>query len=351
MNVALTFNVKPESESFSEELSPIQSDRNLSQTKASLDTYAEWDTWETINAVKSALEIYHNVYLVEADLNAYNKLLDIKPDIVFNIAEGFNGRSREAQIPAILDMLQIPYTGSDPLTLSTCLDKARTKEVLSYHKIPTANFIVIDSVEQADNINLQYPLFVKPVFEGSSKGIFSSSFVKTKSELLNEIRRILFDYNQSALVEEFLPGREFTVAILGNNNLEVLPIVEILYNDFPNDFLPIYSYEAKWIFDTRENPLNVFSCPAVLDETLKSDIENVVKRTYKVLNCKDWSRIDVRLNKNNVPNIIEVNPLPGILPNPEDNSCFPKAARTAGLSYNDLINKVLFLAAKRYNLI
>lgn len=351
MNVALTFNVKPKGGAFIEELSPIQSNSGT-QPQKSADTFAEWDTWETINAVKDAIETFHTVELIEADHNAYEKLKESNCDIVFNIAEGFNGLSREAQIPAILDMLNKPYSGSDPLTLSLCLDKARTKEILSYHKIPSAKFLVIDEIEQLREFGLEFPLIVKPIGEGSSKGIYSSSFVNNKNELLLEAERILSEYNQPALIEEFLPGREFTAAIIGNNgDAEVLPIVEISYKEFPKDFIPIYSYEAKWILDTREKPLNVFSCPAKLDPALENKIKETALKTYQVLRCRDWSRIDLRLDKKNIPNIIEVNPLPGILPNPEDNSCFPKAAHTKGLSYNEMINKVLYVAAKRYDLI
>ncbi len=249
-------------------------------------------------------------------------------------------------------MLQIPYTGSDPLTLAICLDKARTKEILSYHKVPNAKFFIADSLNQTSNLDLKFPLIVKPVSEGSSKGIFSSSFVKDVKELTSEVERILNEYNQPALIEEFLPGKEFTAAVIGNGNeAQVLPIVEINYKDFPDDFIPIYSYEAKWILDTKENPLDVFTCPAKIDSILESKIKETVLRAYNVLRCKDWSRIDVRLDTNEEPNIIEVNPLPGILPNPEENSCFPKAARTAGLNYNDMINTVLLAAAKRHKLL
>ncbi len=368
LNVALTFNVKPanldlverrqksqtfqpDRQTFFEEVSPILNAQQT-QVQKSADTYAEWDTWDTINAVKRAIENFHTVTLVEADQSAFEKLKEINPDIVFNIAEGYSGVGREAQIPSMLDMLEIPYTGSDPLTLATCLDKARTKEILSYYKIPNAKFAIANSLQRAKEINLNFPLIVKPVSEGSSKGIFSSSLVKNKNELMNEAERILAEYNQAALVEEFLPGKEFTVAIIGNGDeAEVLPIVEINYNDFPKDFIPIYSYEAKWILDTKENPLNIFTCPAKIDSRLEKRISEVVLKTYHTLRCKDWSRVDVRLDKNDEPNIIEVNPLPGILPDPEENSCFPKAARTKGLNYDEMINKVLYVAAKRHNMI
>ncbi|MBI5730433.1 MAG: ATP-grasp domain-containing protein [Ignavibacteriales bacterium] len=316
------------------------------------ETYAEWDTIETINALKDSLELFHDVTLIEADNNAFEKFKKLQPDLVFNVAECANGISREAQIPAMLDMLQIPYTGSDPLTLATCLDKARTKEVLSYYNIPTAKFLLIESISDLKNFDLRFPVIVKPVAEGSGKGIFNSSLLYSLDKLKENLTNNLQSYNQPFLVEEFLPGREFTVAIIGNGeDAEVLPIVEINLSELPKELAPIYSYEAKWIVDTRDNPLNIFSCPAHIDASLQEKITNIALRTYKVLRCRDWSRIDIRLDANDEPNIIEINPLPGILPDPKDNSCFPKAARTSGLSYEEMINKVLFTAARRYSLI
>jgi D-alanine-D-alanine ligase len=350
LNVALTFNAKPGSETFPEFLSPNLKN-NSAAKKISADTFAEWDTWETIDALRAALEQYSNVVMIEADYNAYNKFREVKPDIVFNIAEGFSGSSREAQIPAMLEMLGIPYTGSDPFTLAACLDKARTKEILSYHKIANPGFATIHK-KDFDLPQISFPAIVKPVAEGSSKGIYTSSFVRNEKELRDEVNRILEEYDQPALVEEFLPGKEFTVALLGNGDeTEVLPVVEISYKDFPKDFIPIYSYEAKWILDSREKPLDVFSCPADIPKELELEIKNTVLSAYNVMRCRDWSRIDVRLDKNGIPNIIEINPLPGILPDPADNSCFPKAARTAGYSYNEMLNRVLYFAARRYNLL
>ena len=265
MKVALSYNVKPESETFHENLSP-DSKQKINSQKEQIDLFAEWDTWNTINAVKEALEVYSDVTLIEADITSYEKFKEIRPDIVFNIAEGFSGESREAQIPAMLDMLQIPYTGSDPLTLATCLDKARTKEILSYYRIPNARFYIAGNSSRTTK-KLNFPLMVKPLWEGSSKGIFSSSLVYNKEELSREIEKIYFEYNQPSIIEEYLPGREFTVAILGNGSeAEVLPIVEIDYKTFPDNVVPIYSYEAKWILDTKENPLDVFACPANLTQ-------------------------------------------------------------------------------------
>lgn len=290
--------------------------------------------------------------MIEADESAYEKFKDLKPDIVFNIAEGLSGVNRESQIPAMLEMLRIPYTGSDALTLGICLDKARTKEILSYHNIPNAKFMMADKAEAIPTNNFLYPVIVKPVSEGSSKGIFSSSLVKSHNKLNDEAIRIINQYNQPALIEEFLPGREFTVAIIGNDeNAQVLPIIEINYEKFPAGVVPLYSYEAKWILDTKESDFNVFDCPAKIESKLADEISNIALKAYKVLNCKDWSRVDLRLDKNNVPNIIEINPLPGIMPDQNENSSFPKAARAAGMDYNQMIHSVLFAAADRYNLV
>ena len=324
----------------------------VQQINYSNDRYAEWDTRETILAVKNALAEQHHVTMIEADEHAYELLRSLRPDIVFNIAEGMYGISREAQIPAILELLRIPYSGSDPLTLATCLDKSRAKEILSHHGVSTPKFAVVSDHGELREFTFTLPAMVKPLHEGSSKGIFNSSVARTDRELQMEITKVLDSYEQAAFVEEYLEGREFTVALLGNgNDVQVLPIVEIKFDSLPQGVNRIYSYEAKWIWDRSDAPLDIFQCPANLTPALKSDIETICKKAYAILRCRDWCRIDVRLDAKGMPHIIELNPLPGILPNPEDNSCFPKAARAAGLNYNRLLQTVLALAAKRYGLL
>jgi D-alanine-D-alanine ligase len=330
----------------------LSSNSTLLDHESSTDLYAEWDTPATINAVRTALAEQHDVSMVEADEEAYMKIRDLRPDIVFNIAEGLIGVSREAQIPAMLEMLRIPYTGSDPLTLAICLDKSRAKEIMAFHGIPTPDFRVISNQEELSTVNIPFPIILKPLHEGSSKGIFNNSVVNNHDELRNEAIRTLNRYNQPVLIEEYLSGREFTVAILGNgNNLSVLPIVEIKFDTLPSGVNPIYSFEAKWIWDRAEEPLEIFSCPADISITLKEEIEKICRQAFTLLRCRDWCRIDVRLDGKGRPHIIELNPLPGILPNPDDNSCFPKAARAAGISYNQLIQTVLLLAAERAEII
>jgi D-alanine-D-alanine ligase len=341
MKVGLTFNMKRgEGE---EKQEPPGSFRT--------DNQAEWDTPETITAVQNALAERHEVIPIDAGEDAYEVLQRTRPDIVFNIAEGSSGPCREGYIPSILEHLKIPYTASDPLTLNICLDKARTKEILAYYGLPTSRFRVVHEDNFSFN-SLHYPMMVKPLYEGSSIGIRNDSLVKNRQEMRERVLWLLNNYDEPALVEEFLPGREFTVAIIGNNgDARALPIVEIQFDSLPPGVNPIYSYEAKWIWDQSANPLKIFECPARLDAALQSEIENACLRAYRILRCRDWCRVDVRLDAAGRPHILELNPLPGILPRPEDNSCFPKAARAAEMSYSQLINTVLDIACKRHRLI
>ena len=341
MRVGLTYNMKRDGSGEGKE----PPDTPLS------DAQAEWDAPETIAAVQSALAERHDVIPIEATEEAYAILQETRPDIVFNMAEGTSGPCREGYIPSILEHLKIPYTASDPLTLSICLDKSRTKEILAYYGLPISRFRVVSDRNFSFN-TLHYPLMVKPLFEGSSIGIRNNSLVKTRREMCERVTWLLDYYSQPALVEEFLPGREFTVAIIGNGDeARALPIVEILFDSLPKGVNPIYSYEAKWVWDQSSNPLKIFQCPAKVDAGLRTEIETICLRAYSILRCRDWCRIDVRLDASGRPHILELNPLPGILPSPEDNSCFPKAARAAGMDYNQLINAVLDIACKRSGLV
>ena len=339
MHIALAYNLR--------ELSATEDEPPASAPAEAGDLYAEWDDQETIQAVAEALREKHRVSLINADLDAFEKFRTLQPELVFNIAEGLYGASREAQIPALLEMQNLPYTGSDPATLAICLDKGRTKEILTQHKIPNPRFWIVRSLSELPN-RLTYPLMVKPCLEGSSKGVTDKALVHNRKELIRQVEWVLGTYGQRTLIEEFLPGREFTVALLGNgDDLTVLPIVEIDFSALPEGVSPIYSYEAKWVWDTEQNPLQIFSCPAQIDTFLAGRIETICRRAFTALGCRDWCRIDVRLDAAGHPQIIELNPLPGILPRPEQNSCFPKAARAAGLSYQQLILCVADIAIDR----
>ena len=314
------------------------------------DEFAEWDTPATIAAVESSLSQLGKVVRLEATEDFPELLRQTRPDIVFNIAEGFGGVNREAHVPAICEFFGIPYTGSDPFTLTLCLDKARTKETLAFHGIPTPRFGVVERVEDlaARTASLDLPLFVKPLHEGSSKGITDSNLCWDRKRLRAQTEFLLESYRQPVLVEEYLPGKEFTCAVLGNGaEATVLPIVGMNFESLPKGALPIYSFDAKFVWDRPEKPLEIFQCPARITKKLQASIERVTLDAFRVLGCRDWARIDVRLDAAGNPNVLEVNPLPGILPDPADNSCLPKAARAAGIGYDELIQSCLKYAAAR----
>jgi len=192
------------------------------------------------------------------------------------------------------------------------------------------------------------PLFVKPLHEGSSMGITDRNLCWDYAQLEERAGSLMDSYRQPVLVEQYLPGKEFTCGVLGNGDeARVLPIVGMNFETLPDGALPIYSFDAKYVWDRPENPLKIFECPALVSPSLRSAIESTVLSAFHVLGCRDWARIDVRLDGVGAPNLIEVNPLPGILPNPDDNSCLPKAARAAGLSYDELIQSCLRFAAAR----
>lgn len=314
---------------------------------SSHDRYAEWDDPATIDAVATALEQAGTVIRLEADADFPQRLREARPDIIFNIAEGLHGANREAQVPAICEFFDIPYTGSDPLTLALALDKCRAKESFAARGVPTPPFLVASTLPLPERIPL--PALVKPLFEGSSKGIPAHAYCTTREAVARRVGEVIEEYRQPALVEAFLPGREFTCAVLGNGEAaRALPLVEVRFDALPPGAPPIYGYEAKWLWDSVEAPLEIFDCPAPLDPGLREEIERTALAAFHALGCRDWGRVDLRLDAAGRAQVIEINPLPGILPDPRQNSCFPKAARAAGLSYDDLILSVLETALARY---
>jgi D-alanine-D-alanine ligase len=324
------------------------SGRELRSDLPQPDLYAEWDEPETIDAVEKALAGLGKVIRLEADAEFPRKLMAAKPDFVFNIAEGLYGVNRESHVPAICEFLGVPYHASDPLTLSLALHKGRAKEIMAYYGVPTAPFIVANSRADARNVTLPFPLFAKPALEGSSKGITVRSLCANRAKLVSVVGDLLDVYQEPVLIETYLSGPEFTVAIVGNGReARCLPIVGFKFDELPLNAPPIYGYEAKWLWDTPERPLELFECPARIDKGLAREIRNVALSAYRVLGCRDWGRVDIRCDAAGRPMVVEVNPLPGILPNPKDNSCFPKAARAAGMSYDTLIQTVADIAWRR----
>jgi len=309
------------------------------------DSGAELDSESTVLAVVNALRTYgHEVVLIEGNESAYLRLLSGNMDIIFNMCEGLRGESRESHLPAMLEMLGIPYTGSGVLTLAITLDKPLTKKILSFHRVPTARFKVISSEHEMDMTGLEFPVFVKPAHEGSSMGISPNSLCENYAQLIDETRRLLQSYRQPVLVEEFLPGREFTVGVIGNEMPHVFPIMEINFDEVPEGHGNIYSrqFKVEWSED------RYYTCPASISPELEQRIRDTALKTYQVLECRDLARIDMRLDRNGIPNVIEVNPWPGMAPVYSD---YPRIAEKAGWSYDELVNAILGCALKRYGLL
>jgi D-alanine-D-alanine ligase len=207
---------------------------------------------------------------------------------------------------------------------------------------------VVERPEDIARVDLDFPVFVKPIHEGSSKGIGVANFCPGRAALVERTTELLDRYGQPVLVEEFLPGDEFTVAILGTGDAaRCLPVVGLQFDALPAGAVPVYGYEAKWVWDVPERPLDIFTCPAKLEPAELTRVEETALSAYRSLGCRDWGRVDLRCDAAGVPNVVEVNPLPGILPDPSANSCFPKAARAEGMAYDTLIQTAVRLAWRR----
>jgi len=336
MNIAFAFNVRH-----------VKPDPNDPQYLKE----AEFDEPVTIAGITSAIEsLGHKVYEVEADENAYEKFKSLKGkiDLVFNFAEGMYGADRESQIPAMLEMLQIPYTGPRPLGYAVGLNKAVAKEILSYYKINTPKWVTAMSMDDFKTKSVDFfPAIVKPLSEGSSKGIFARNLVHNKEELLKIAEELLQKFSGEIIVEEFLPGREFTVGVIGTPP-KVLPIIEMSFDNLPADVPKFDHFEAKWLYENPAAKHDPFTCPAVLTQELQHKIETMCLTAFDALELADWARMDLRLDKNGEPSFIEVNCPPGIMPDPKENSRFPRAAQVAGMDFPHMIEEILKSACKRY---
>ncbi|MHB9034420.1 MAG: D-alanine--D-alanine ligase family protein, partial [Anaerolineae bacterium] len=307
------------------------------------DETAEFDSDLTITALEEAIQAFGcaTIRIGHAKALCERLVAGERYDLVFNIAEGQTGRSREAQVPSLLELYDIPYTFSDPLVCALTLDKALTKKLVRAAGFATADFTVVNQLCDLDSVDLTYPLFVKPLAEGTGKGVSSRSLISSPNDLAQTCTTLLELYRQPVLVEEYLPGREFTVGIMGNGqDTRVIGVMEIVM--LASQEQAIYSYEVKEEWQKR-----VTYITPPLDPTIQA-VEKLALGCYQALECRDTARIDIRLDAAGEPNFLEVNPLPGLNPIFSD---LPILAYRAGLTYHDLIHGILLAAIKRLGML
>ena len=307
------------------------------------DYYSECDSPKTVAAIAGALEkAGYEVFPVEGDKRLPRWLSEHPVDFAFNIAEGFWGDSREARVPALLELMGIPSTGSGVLTLALAMDKTKSKQIFRQTGVPTPNYQLFSSADQSVDPSLKYPLIVKPNSEGSAKGISAKSVVRDETELRNQVHRVFETYHQDALVEEYIEGLELTVGILGD---QALPVLEVDFSGCGDSGEYFYSWRMKEFQGNQELHLDPkFFCPARISDQAARAAQAVALKAAQVLGARDIARVDIRLSSDGIPYVLEINPLPGLDP---DESNFPIIARAAGISYEALIQTLARMALAR----
>jgi D-alanine-D-alanine ligase len=307
------------------------------------DLNAEFDCEEVVNCVKSAIaSAGHEVVDIGNVKNLLKRLPGLGVDIVFNLCEGLGSRNREAQVPVILETFGIPFIGSDGLAMSLTLDKVMTKKILIYEGIPTPRYIGINKIDDLINLDhMEFPMIVKLRNEGTSKGLTDKSVVYNRKEL-EEQSRNLFDLykNQSLIIEQFIPGMEFTVPIIGNYPEEVFPSVQVSIKDNTDLGDKIYTYEMVKSSDLK------YICPSQISKALEKKLRELALHTYRAVDCLDFGRVDFRVDEKGNPYVLEINPLPSL--SPED--VFNISPKVAGRDYNETISKIIDVGLKRYGL-
>jgi D-alanine-D-alanine ligase len=302
------------------------------------DEVAEFESTETVDGLlRSFAALGHD----STDIGHIHNLTERvvrgeRWDLVFNIAEGVRGMGRESQVPALLEAYEIPYTFSDPLTLAVCLHKGIAKQLVRGAGIPTPDFVVIERLTDLDRVQTPFPLFVKPIAEGSSKGVTSVSLVRDREDLAMRCRALLDRYQQPVLVEEFLPGREFTVGITGTSEAATaLGVMEIHLHDELDT--AAYSRENKVFYENRVSY-------SLVEGRQRDEAVDVALAAWRMLGCRDAGRVDLRCNARGAVQFLEVNPLAGLHPVHSD---IVILCRFVGITYQDLIARILSLALER----
>ncbi len=308
------------------------------------DALEEYDSRETVELIAAAFEAAgHSVVMLGGGREFLENILQERFDIVFNIAEGRgNSRSRESQVPSVLEILDIPYTGSDPRCLTVCLDKPLAKKLVAAEGVSTPRWRVITDEENLSRIPWEqfvFPAIVKPAYEGSSKGIRLTSVVDSVGRMQEEVTRLLDHYRQPVMVEEFIAGDEVTIGIIGNSPPRVIGMMRIVPRRKDRHF--VYSLEVK------RDYLNLvdYECPPKLEDEVRERIARDSLKVFGVLGCRDFARIDFRISPEGVPYFLEINPLPGL----GTYSDLVIMAQKLGWTHQGLIQAVLETALKRYS--
>lgn len=306
------------------------------------DYFSEASVRDEVYAVEEALhELGFSPGLIaieRVDRELMATLQKLAPRFVFNLCEGLAGRSdMEMCVAGLLELLGLPYTGSPPLALGLALDKFRAKRLLSAARIRTPRCWLFQPGDVLKNSNVKFPAIVKPVREDASLGVTSSSVVKNAGQLQRQVDYIHSHYSQPALVEEYIDGRELNVALLGGPTPQVLPISEIDFSGLPENEPRIVSYQAKWVPLSPLYQNTVPVCPAALEPRLESRVAETARRAFLEIGCRDYARVDIRLDARGCPYVLEVNPNPDISPS----AGLARSAQAAGLSYTELIGRIV----------
>jgi len=308
-----------------------------------IDVNAEFDKPETLERVIKALESGgHSVKRIGNVDNLMKQIYGLDVDIVFNLCEGISGRNRESQVPILLEMRGIPFIGGDGLALGITLDKVVAKKLFIHEGIPTPRFFEInDSGDLKNKEPIRFPLIVKTRHEGSSKGISKQSRVENMAALKRQIDLINKTYHQPALVEDFIKGTEFTVAVLGNDIPQAMPVVQVSIDGTVDLGDAFYAHE--WIASDRLQ----YVCPAEISDKLTKRIQELAVRAYQCVECRDFGRVDFRVDEQHNPYVLEINPLPSL----DTSDVFNIFPYVINSNYDEVINKVVNFALKRYNLV
>jgi D-alanine-D-alanine ligase len=278
---------------------------------------------------------------------AFNDLKNSDVDLVFNVCERINNSSLlEPHVASILDTLQIPYTGSNPFTLGLCIDKIRVKKLLSYHKIPTPEWDYVYSLEDDVRDDLRYPLIVKPANTDNSIGITNDSVVRNQQELRRQLEKVLKEIGRPALIEEYIDGDEYDVPIIGTDvdDLRILPLSRSMFDELPPDIWHIYPFESKYTENSVYDKIMVQRPPKNIGKKLETLLGEIALDTYNILDCHDYGRVEIRVDKNNNPYVLELNPNPSL----DNGGFFTDSAQMIGMDYGDFLEEIIRLAINRY---